>query len=604
MAPNLPPAVQPGRTPPPRWSTLTKQIVLISSLIGLVWLISRFSQIIGPLVIAVIVAYFLNIPVRWLVRRTGWPHTAVVAGVYLSFLTLLILAPALLTPRVVALMRALAGSLTEVTQELAQRSQQPIQIMPGVQVTFATLYEQAIGALQSLLSPAATSALTLAFGIASSLLWLAFILVVSFWLVKDQALLTRYLIERTPPEYRDELAHLGRELATVWDGFVRGQISVGIVVGVILSILLWLVGMPNAVALGLLAGALELIPSIGPLTAGTLGALVAFTQGSTYLPLSNLWFAILVALIYISVFQLDNVFLIPRFVGRRVHLHPLVVFVGLIAGAQVAGVLGILLASPTIACLRVLVSYGIAKLLDQDPFAALQTPPDARARWRGLVRGRKVQALLFDLDGTLIETDDLIVTSWALRLAPLQRVIPALNPQRFARWLLGTLEGPTNLLITILDRIAWDERAFAWVDAISRRLAYRPPEAFVAVLGAPEAIRELRARYRLGIITTRRLEEARRFVREEGLGNCFDVIVARDTYPLLKPHPGPLLYAAEALHIDIEHCAMVGDTAVDIMAAQAAGALAIGVLSGFGHPESLARADLVVDSVFDLLDWM
>ncbi|NOZ27599.1 MAG: AI-2E family transporter [Chloroflexi bacterium] len=588
----------------PRWSPLTKQIVVISGLAAMAWMISKFGEIIGPLVVGIILAYFLNIPVRWLVRRTGWPRTAVVIGVYVAFLVLLILAPALLTPRVVGLVRALVGTLADLTQEMGQRMQQPLVLFPGIQIELSSLYDQLSGALQAVLSPFATSALTLVFGVASGLLWLVFVLVVSFWLVKDHSIIIGYIVDHIPVAYRGEMVRLAQELAHIWDAFVRGQLTVGIIVGTFLSVALSIIGMPNAVAFGMLAGAMELIPSIGPTVAGVLTVLVAYFQGSSYLPLSNLWFAVLVAALFIAVFQLDGVILIPRFVGRRVRLHPLVVFVGLIAGARVAGVLGILLASPTIASLRVITGYVVAKLLDQEPFEPLPSPPDLETRWRGLLRGRAVEALLFDLDGTLVETDEELVRVWAMRIAPLKRVIPALDPERVVRWWLARLEGPISMAIALLDQRSMDERALDWIERLHRMLGYPSAEAFVPVPGAVEAIRQLGERYRMGIVTTRRLAEAQEFVRQNGLEDYVEVIVARDNYPRLKPHPGPILHAAQELGVDVERCAVVGDTAVDIAAAQAAGALAIGVLSGFGQRDDLEHADLVVDSVFDLLDWL
>lgn len=587
----------------PKWSPLTKQLVIISSLIALIWLIATFSQIIGPLIVAIILAYFLNIPVTWLVRNTGWPRTAVVIFVYLAFLVLVALAPAFLTPRVVALGRSLAMALADLAQEIGQRSQQPIQLFPGVRMEFGDLYTQLSGALQSIASPFATGAITIVKGVASSLLWLGFVLVVSFWLVKDHPLFTRYIIEAIPTAYRTEIIRLGQELAAIWDGFVRGQLTVGIIVGLIITIVLWILGMPNAIAFGFLAGVMELIPSIGPTVAGLVGSLAALLQGSSYLPISNVGFALLVGLVFVVIFQLDNVFLIPRFVGRRVRLHPMVVFIGLIAGAQVAGVLGMLLASPTIASFRVFVRYIAAKLMDREPFGET-APADQEERWRGLVRGREVKALLFDLDGTLVETDDELVQSLAIRLAPLRSVLPALDPVRAARRMVTTLEGPANLIIASLDQARLDEPVLTWLGRLQRWSGYRPADGFITVPGAVEALRELSRRYQIGIVTTRREEEARRFVEQEGLDEIVRVIVARDNYPRLKPHPGPIIHAAEQLGCEVSHCAVVGDTQVDISAAQAAGALAIAVRTGFGQDQDFATADLVVDSVFSLLDWL
>ena len=117
---------------------------------------------------------------------------------------------------------------------------------------------------------------------------------------------------------------------------------------------LFIVGMPNALGLAILAAFMELLPSIGPAISGFVGFVVALFQGSNWLPVGNVFFAIIVALIYGVIGQLEGVYFIPRFVGGRVKLHPAVTFVGIIAGAMTFGVLGILLAAPVIASARVL----------------------------------------------------------------------------------------------------------------------------------------------------------------------------------------------------------------------------------------------------------
>ena len=122
-----------------------------------------------------------------------------------------------------------------------------------------------------------------------------------------------------------------------------------------------------------LTGVLAFIPSIGSVIAGVVAALVALARGSTWLPISNLGFAIMVVGLYVLLFQLESLYLLPRIVGRRVRLHPIVVIVGTIAGALVGGVLGIFLAAPVIASARVLLGYTYSKLLDEEPFPEPET---------------------------------------------------------------------------------------------------------------------------------------------------------------------------------------------------------------------------------------
>jgi predicted PurR-regulated permease PerM len=113
---------------------------------------------------------------------------------------------------------------------------------------------------------------------------------------------------------------------------------------------------------------LEIIPNIGPTIAAIPAVLIAYFQGSTYLPLSNGWFALLVIGLYVVIQQLENNILVPRIIGRSLNLHPLVVIIGAIAGASLAGVLGMFLAAPILASLRTLGNYVNCKLLDLEPF--------------------------------------------------------------------------------------------------------------------------------------------------------------------------------------------------------------------------------------------
>jgi len=123
-------------------------------------------------------------------------------------------------------------------------------------------------------------------------------------------------------------------------------------------------------------------------------SLLTLFMGSTHLPIPNLVFLLLVFGLHIVFTQFDLNYLIPRVIGRSVQLPPMVVILGIVAGAAIAGVLGVVLAAPSIASLRVILRYLYARLLDQEPFAeetAVPRLPPPKVQWWKKRGGRKTE---------------------------------------------------------------------------------------------------------------------------------------------------------------------------------------------------------------------
>jgi predicted PurR-regulated permease PerM len=152
-----------------------------------------------------------------------------------------------------------------------------------------------------------------------------------------------------------------------------------IVMGLAVGTTMALIGLPNAWLIGVLFGVLEVIPNLGPLVASVPAVLIAYFQGSSVLNISNGWFAVLVIGINIVLQQLENHYLVPRIMGHSLNLHPVVVLIAAVIGARFAGILGILLAAPTVATLRILIEYTYHRLLDMPPFPDLQTQAPTEA---------------------------------------------------------------------------------------------------------------------------------------------------------------------------------------------------------------------------------
>jgi HAD superfamily hydrolase (TIGR01549 family) len=216
----------------------------------------------------------------------------------------------------------------------------------------------------------------------------------------------------------------------------------------------------------------------------------------------------------------------------------------------------------------------------------------------------EVEAVLFDLDGTLIDTDDVMIERAAKWLQPLARLFPHGDPRRVLRRAIIASEGPTNVFLTFLDILGLDDELFTLGDRLRRLRGLRTPANFQPVDGVVEAVRELSGRYPLGIVTTRSRRDAQAFLEQHALADCFSVVVTHEDTWRLKPHPEPIRYAAEQLGVAIERCLMVGDTGVDVRTAKAAGACAVGVLCGFGEQGDLAGADLILENTAELEEWL
>lgn len=585
-----------------RWSPFTKGVVVVALLLLAVWLAGKFADLLAPLAITFLVAYILNLPVNRLVRRSGMSRTLATTIVFLVTLVVLGLLIALISPRLVDLVASFQIDLRAVQDALLQFAGQPLEIFT-LKINPQTLLDQALATLTSVLSPVAASALALIAGAAQAVGWALFIAVVSFLLIKDLNGIASALGRRIPDALQAEAYHLGQELNAIWNAFLRGRLILSIVIGLVITIALWIVGLPSPAAMGVITGVLAFIPSIGSVLAGVIAALVALARGSSWLPISNFWFAVLVTGLYVVVFQLESLYLLPRIVGRRVRLHPVVVIVGTLAGALAAGILGILLAAPVIASARVLLGYTFNKLLDQDPFP-LAEPEPLGAHWRGQLRGRPVSAVLFDLDGTLVETDDETVAALAASLARFRLLLPQGDVQRAARHLAGWANDQLNWWLAALDKVKLDRPA----QRLARRLGLIQENSLgrtlTPVAGTIALVQRLQSRYRLGIVSTRTRDEVCVYLDQQGLRGQFAVIVGSDSTERIKPHPQPILWAASQLGVAPEHVIMVGDTEADVRAAQAAGALAVGVLCGFGDEADLDQADLVLASTAELAEWL
>lgn len=174
--------------------------------------------------------------------------------------------------------------------------------------------------------------------------------VIAFYLLVDVPRLQQSVESLIPDAYREEALRLGRNLGKSFGGFVRGQLLVAMVVAVLVSIGLLFLGLDLWLIMGLIAGAFNLVPFVGPWMSGSLTVLVALVLGDPALALG-------VLILFVGVQQLDNHILSPLILRATVHLHPVLIISALLVGGSRGGFVGLVLPVPVTAIVKVLIAH-------------------------------------------------------------------------------------------------------------------------------------------------------------------------------------------------------------------------------------------------------
>jgi predicted PurR-regulated permease PerM len=372
-----------------RWSDSTKRLVLTGVVIALILTLYRFRTIIAPTVIAIILAYILNPLVRFIQARTRLSRTGAVSILYLILTALLSLVPAIFVPILVQEVMEINVDIQEVADGISRFFARPI-VLFNYSFDTKVVYEEISGTLQDIISTLVSHSLDILLGVAEGFVWLVFILFISFYLLKDVDKLGKWIGDLVPPDYREEVRLLYREINGIWGAFFRAQILQCLLVGGLVGVSMAALGLRSAAILGLIGGIVEVIPRFGHTITAIVGVLFAYFEGSPYLPVSNFWFALIVLVFFLIFNEIDTAYILPNLVGRRLRLPPMVALMGVIAGASLGGVLGILLAAPTLSTSRVLGGYIYRKLLDIEPAVVVKEPakppppPSPRERLRAI----------------------------------------------------------------------------------------------------------------------------------------------------------------------------------------------------------------------------
>lgn len=201
------------------------------------------------------------------------------------------------------------------------------------------------------------------------LLNLLFFLTISATMLSNGQTMVAGVVGLAPNDYQDDMARLLRDLGGVWDGYVRGNLTLGVIMGVAMWLLATALGLPNPLFLAVVAGLMEFVPNVGPVIAMVVAGIFALLSGSGTFPAMNNFTVLgIVIVIWFIMQQLEATVLVPRIVGENLNLHPAIVILAVIWGGSFGGLLGVVIAPPIVASARIILQYIYGRLTDRAAF--------------------------------------------------------------------------------------------------------------------------------------------------------------------------------------------------------------------------------------------
>jgi predicted PurR-regulated permease PerM len=221
----------------------------------------------------------------------------------------------------------------------------------GIPIDLRQAYNESVQNLPGLVAGQLSSVVQNVFMLVNWIFQGILVLLVTFFLVKDAHNIRRFFEELVPHGYRTDAGDLAADIYRMLGAYMRGQVAICALVGLVTGVAMWLTGVPYSLALGIVAGVTAFIPFIGPfLGAIPAVAVAAFTSHSS-------GEVILVLVIYFVISNVIYNFISPKVFGDAVHLSPMLIIIAFVVGGYLGGILGLFIAVPVAAALRILFLY-------------------------------------------------------------------------------------------------------------------------------------------------------------------------------------------------------------------------------------------------------
>jgi predicted PurR-regulated permease PerM len=374
----------------PRWNWPTKLVFGIALVAILIWVLIQFRGFLGPIIMAFMLTYLFFPLARLVQKKVKLSWRASVTIIYL--LTILILAGLVtwgglaLGDQVQNLVNFVQNNIDEIPRLVEEFTQQTYAIGP-FELDFSgfdwnSIANQIVSAIQPIVGQVGSVVGTVVGGAANVVFWIGLILIVSYFLLAESEGAESRFLKLQIPGYTEDVRRIGLELDKIWNAYIRGQIIVVLVTILFYTTFLGTMGIQFFFGLAVLAAIGHFVPYLGAWITWITFFLVALLQGPTIFNLPAGIYALIIVGVSIVIDSLIDNLITPKIMSENLKVHPALVLVGAMIGLDFLGVIGIILASPVMATIKLFFTYIIKKLTDQNPWEDLDNlEPEEKAKW-------------------------------------------------------------------------------------------------------------------------------------------------------------------------------------------------------------------------------
>ncbi len=335
-------------------------IILILLIIGAIAFIyfynDKIIKILSPFFIAVIIAYIIY-PVVIRFERKGIKRNVAIVIIYVFAVLTLLVFGMFVMPHVLSNAKELFNTLPEITSKYKEIFNSYISKIktskwpPEVKNMIFKELNVGTGLVQAYASQAMKKSLSVVASSIVILLNVVLSMIIAYYFLKDMEGIKRGSLMLAPKKFRNDLITVGRELNSIITHFIQGQLLTALIVGLMETVGLYIVRVKYPFILGVVGGVANMIPYFGPVLGAIPAVAIALLQSPTK--------ALLTALVFIVVQQVDNAFISPKIIEGKLGLHPITTIIAVLIGGEFFGIIGMLIGVPVAAMLKVIVKRAI-----------------------------------------------------------------------------------------------------------------------------------------------------------------------------------------------------------------------------------------------------